>query len=215
MNAARPRTGGKELREMREAFAAHRLETLEFGKRIIMIIDPEIKRRIRLGRVDTKRCGLPSALVAARRLTGLERMDQTLGKRQVYTLLIGAQGVVNHPRPDQHVAGYGDPFCDAVPAPRNAIGAGVGSDSPMRILKMYLPRGASGIGIGERSHHIMCSHPVAQHREGVQTIKRIDERLRGKGPDPALCMRAEGAHCKEAGGHRHPECTGGGVARND
>ena len=80
---------------------------------------------------------------------------------------------------------------------------------------MYLPRGASGIGIGERSHHIMCSHPVAQHREGVQTIKRIDERLRGKGPDPALCMRAEGAHCKEAGGHRHAECTGGGVARND
>ena len=80
---------------------------------------------------------------------------------------------------------------------------------------MYLPRGASGIGIGERGHHIICRAALAQHREPIETIKRIDERLRGKRPDPALCMRTERAHCEEAGGHRHAECAGGGVARND
>ena len=63
-----------------EALVRLVVEPGELGERIDVVVDTQIEIRILLGRIDQERGRLPSALVAAGRLTGLQRFNQPFRK---------------------------------------------------------------------------------------------------------------------------------------
>ena len=63
-----------------EALVRLVVEPGELGERIDVVVDTQIEIRILLGRIDEERGRLPSALVAAGRLTGLQRFNQPFRK---------------------------------------------------------------------------------------------------------------------------------------
>ena len=118
-------------------------------------------------------------------------------------------------RPGQHVAGHRDVLPAHLAGPIDAARAGVLGDAAARIQDMELALRTARV-----RHHAVTDHhrrvrPLAQARQGVQGIERVDQRLGGQGGNPALDMDAHRAHCEEPGGNGSAEAAGGRVTHED
>ncbi len=101
------------------------IEAAQLEERLGMIVDAEIEPGILLAGMDQERCRLLAALVAARRLPGRQRANEPLGERLLGRGPVGGDRRRDHLRSRQHVAGDREPVRDGVPAPIDAVGAGM------------------------------------------------------------------------------------------
>jgi hypothetical protein len=88
----RPRPARAAAQVGDEALVRFGVQARELGEWLGLVVDPQAELGVGHGRVDEQRGRLLAALVAARRLTGLQGNDQSLGERQ------GTRSVVCLPR---------------------------------------------------------------------------------------------------------------------
>ena len=103
-----------------------------------MIVDAQIQDGVGLVTPDLDGRRLLAPLVAAFRLSRIERRHEALGERQVGTTLVGIERRLDHCRACQHVAGDGDAFIREVPAPVDAVAARMGRGAAVPVDHMKL-----------------------------------------------------------------------------
>src|SRR5437899_10578730 len=90
-----------------------------------MIVDAEVVVRSHPWRPDEQRRGLAAALVAAGRLPGLERAQESVAELRARIPGEGRRHRVENFPPGQKIAGDAEAVLDAMAAPRLAVGARV------------------------------------------------------------------------------------------
>src|SRR5688572_17104254 len=101
----RPRPARAAAQVGDEALVRFGVQARQLGEWLGMVVDPQAELGVGLGRVDEQRGRLLAALVAARRLAGLQRRDELL-RKCACGCLEGARGFLDHAAVRQHVAGH-------------------------------------------------------------------------------------------------------------
>src|SRR5688572_1466824 len=160
-----------------EALVRLVVEPAQLGERIGVVVHAQIELRVLLGRVDEKRGRLLAALVAAGRLAGFERTDQSFGK-VLPGSTIGARGLLDHALVGEHVPRNRKVLaCDRA-RPIYASGPSVLADAPGGIDDMELAMLAPFIGRGEALDDFRRRNAGAQELQSPARVERVDERLR-------------------------------------
>src|SRR5262245_28778932 len=109
---------------LRPLLAPDAEEATELGKRVGVIVDPNVEVGKVLGGGQQECCRLAAATVAARTLSGLNGVDQALGQGKIAPSRKALDGGCQHGRAGQHVAGDGKLVLGTLSAPFHAVPAG-------------------------------------------------------------------------------------------
>ena len=210
----RVRARGHEFHIVEQPLAPDAFEPREFGERIGVIVDAQADRRILLGGPDRDRRRLLAALVAAFWLARHHRGDQPAHERFFARCLERVRGRRNHVGARQHVAGNRDARPHDVPAPVDAVRAGMHRDAALRVMHVKLALFGAAVGRRQMFDHGLRRHPFAQQAHAAIAPERVRQRLRGERADAALAMGADRADREELA--RNRDAIGAArVARDD
>ncbi|GCC43656.1 hypothetical protein chiPu_0027972, partial [Chiloscyllium punctatum] len=88
-------------------------------------------------------------------------------------------------------------------------------DAALAVHDMHLPALAAAVGCEQRRDHVMRALSLAQQREAVDAVIRIDQRLCRDGADPGCNVRHQRADREEPRRDGDAELAGGAVAGDD
>src|SRR5207244_2202198 len=130
---------------------------------------------------DEQRGGLAAPAIAARRLGGVEAVEQALGQRSPAGRLEGGGERLDRLLRDEDVA------LGRVARPRPAAGpveaarAGVARAPALRVDDAELALGAALVRGGQLRDDLLGRKPLPQQREALRAVAGIRVRLRGNG----------------------------------
>jgi hypothetical protein len=146
-------------------YAPKAQQAAQFRKRRGVIINAQIDIGEILSRGQHQGSRLASALVPARRFTGIKRSDQTFRQRKA---CIGAEAIktrLHHTTTRQHIARDAETITTDMPAPFNAIIAGPGGVAAMAIHSVDLAQALAFIT------HQRCFNGLGGRQAAFQTLQ--------------------------------------------
>src|SRR5450631_882728 len=162
-HARRPGTRWQAGDEGLVALEALDIQPQQFSKRLGVIVNAQIQERIRLRGTNQERCRLLAALVPPCGFACHDRRDQAFGEGQVVAGIVGLRRILDDLRPHQHVARDRVAVARDLPAPLDALGAGMRGDVAFGVDDMQLPMLAATIGFDQRIHDVRRRQALRQH----------------------------------------------------
>ena len=202
---------------MHPALAADALQPLQLGKRIGVIVDAQIERRPVLLVVDQQRRRLLAALVAAGGFARAHRGDQAPREGKVCrSRHRPARCRRARAAPASMLPATEKPSPGDMPAPVDAVLAGMRRDAALRIHDVELPAFAAVIGREQCGDDVVrrCL-PSRSSPHAVDAVIGIDQRLCRDAADAGGDMRHPCADREEFRRDRDAELAGSAVPCDD
>jgi hypothetical protein len=199
-----------------EALQADRVQALQFGQRVDVVVDPQVELRR-----SPRRPGCaapPTACRACRR----RRLRRPASRRSAARPAAGRRwpkglgGGLQHLRAGQHVAGHAEIVVHLVAAPVDAVRHRCGPRRPA------VPSRCSWRWPGRRRRGQApppprsAPQPVGQRSSPAGAVQRVHQRLRRQhAPAPRRAVQAEGTDGEEAAGDGDAEAAVGGRGQEE
>ena len=174
---------GRDERTIADPFhPADAFEARQFGKRIGMIVHPNVQRRPFVLVEDQDGRGLLSAPVSTSRFAGLHRQNKPLSQRQMGLFQVGRGGSFQDLRTGEHVTRERNAVAQPMPRPCEAGRARMRGRSAVTVDDVNLPVVPAGILPQQGAESLLRRCTCANELKAINAVVWIDERLVAMAP---------------------------------